>query len=191
MHEYDLIADWYASQRANSTGLPETTALAGSLAPGSRVLDIGCGNGIPITRALLSAGHHVVGLDSSREMLARFRVNCPEAEALCGRVESYLFSASEYDAAIAWGVLFHLTPEEQINAIANVARALQSGAPFLFTSGDQDGFEPKTGTMNGVSFHYYSFSPANYERVLREQGFALKDVHADAGQNTYYLATKR
>jgi ubiquinone/menaquinone biosynthesis C-methylase UbiE len=71
MHEYDLIAEWYASQRLDSTGLPETESLAHSLAPASKVLDVGCGNGLPITRALLSAGHQVVGLDSSCEMLAR------------------------------------------------------------------------------------------------------------------------
>ena len=57
MREYDLIADWYASERVSQTGVPEAAALAHSIAIGGRVLDIGCGNGIPITRALLSAGH--------------------------------------------------------------------------------------------------------------------------------------
>jgi SAM-dependent methyltransferase len=190
VREYDLIADWYAAERSDSTGLPETLSLARSLAPGARVLDIGCGNGIPITRALLSAGHRVTGLDSSREMLARFRVNCPDATSVLGSIESYPLTAAEFDAAVAWGVLFHLTPEEQLRAMANVSQALKKGAPFLFTSGDTDGFEPRTGTMNGVTFRYYSFSTANYERLLAEQGMTLVDVHRDEGENTYYLATR-
>jgi SAM-dependent methyltransferase len=123
-------------------------------------------------------------------MLARFRINCPEATSIEGRIDSYPLPASEFDAAIAWGVIFHLTPEEQINALANVAQSLKPGAPFLFTSGDVDGFEGKPGIMNGVTFHYYSFSRANYDRLLREHGLTLADVHSDEGGNLYYLATK-
>ena len=190
MHEYDLIADWYATQRMDSTGLPETASLARSLPPSSRVLDIGCGYGIPITRALLAAGHQVVGLDSSGEMLSRFQINCPEATAVRGRIESHVFAEAEFAAAVAWGVMFHLTPDQQIQAIANVSQALKPGAPFLFTSGNEDGFEPKPGIMNGVTFLHYSFSKANYERLLGEHGFTLQDVHRDDCENTYYLAIR-
>ena len=54
VREYDLIAEWYASERDHQTGVPEATALASSIPRGSLVLDVGCGNGIPITGALLS-----------------------------------------------------------------------------------------------------------------------------------------
>ena len=63
MREYDEIAEWYASDRTHPTGVPEVTALAASVPRGARVLDIGCGNGLPITRTLLDAGHHVIELD--------------------------------------------------------------------------------------------------------------------------------
>jgi len=190
MHEYDLIAEWYASERVDQTGVPEVTALASSLPRGARVLDIGCGNGIPITRALLSFGHRVVGLDSSTEMLARFRGNCPEMPAVRSIVQSCPFAKDMFDAAIAWGVMFHLDPNDEIKAIACVSRILKTGAPFLFTSGDVDGFDGKEDTMNGVVFRYFSFSIDNYRRILGEHGFTLLDVHADSGQNTYYLARK-
>ena len=77
MREYDLIAEWYASERDDQTGVPEATALASSIPRGSLVLDVGCGNGIPITRALLNGSHRVISLDSSSAMLARFKQNCP------------------------------------------------------------------------------------------------------------------
>jgi SAM-dependent methyltransferase len=86
LREYDLIAQWFASERVDQTGVPEATTLASSIPQGSFVLDIGCGNGIPITRALLSGGHRVIGLDSSSAMLANFRHNCPEAFAVRGIV---------------------------------------------------------------------------------------------------------
>ena len=191
MREYDLIAEWYASQRVDQTGVPEATAIASSIPCGSLVLDIGCGNGIPITRTLLSARHRVVGLDSSSAMLARFRQNCPQAAfAVRGIVQASPFVDGVFDAALAWGVMFHLTPEDAIQAIANVSRIVKSGAPFLFTSGDGDGREGKEDTMNGVTFRYYSYSVESYRRILGDHGFVLMDVHQDSGQNTYYLAKK-
>ena len=47
-----------------------------------------------------------------------------------------------------------------------------------------------TGTMNGVTFHYFSFSVESYRNLLSQNGFALLNVHKDPGDNTYYLARK-
>ncbi len=190
MREYDLIADWYSSERIDQTGIPETVTLASSIPPGSRILDIGCGNGIPITRALVRACHTVIGLDSSSAMLERFRYNCPETPVIRGVVQACPFANCIFDAAVAWGIMFHLSRENQIQAIASVSRVLKIGARFLFTSGDVDDCEGKEGVMNGVTFRHFSFSIENYRRILDRQGFTLTDVHEDNGGNTYYVATK-
>lgn len=190
MREYDLIAEWYASVRVDQTGVPEATTLASSIPRGSFVLDVGCGNGLPITRTLLSAGHRVTGLDSSGAMLAQFGHNCPEAFSVRGIVQSCPFADCVFDAAVAWGVMFHLNPEDTIRAIANVSRIVKRGAPFLFTSGDVDDFDGTASKMNGVTFRYFSYSVEGYRRILSDHGFTLVDVHADGGNNTYYLAKK-
>ena len=166
MREYDLIAEWYASQRIDLTGVPEATRLASSIPRGSLVLDVGCGNGVPITRALLSEGHRVVGLDISNAMLACFKQNCPHAIAVRGKVQTCPFAEDAFDAEVAWGVMFHLKPEDTIGAIRNVSRILKRSAPFLFTSGDVDAFEPKEGKMNDVAFRYFSYTVQSYRRIL-------------------------
>ena len=171
MREYDLIAEWYASERVDETGVPEATALALSIPVGSLVLDVGCGNGIPITRALLSRRHRVVGLDSSDAMLTRFRQNCRDGLAVRGIVQSCPFADCSFDAAVAWGVMFHLRPEDAIKAIASVSRVVKIGAPFLFTSGTVDGFDGKDGAMNGVTFRYFSYSVDGYRHILGDHGF--------------------
>ena len=190
MREYDLIAEWYASERDDQTGVPEAWSLASSIPRGSLVLDIGCGNGIPITRTLLSQSHKVVGLDSSSAMLVQFKKNCPGAFAVEGMVQSSPFADGVFDAAVAWGVMFHLNPDDAIRAIANISRTLKRGARFLFTSGDVDGFVAKESKMNGVTFRYFSYSVESYRQILGDHGLILADVHADSGNNTYYLATK-
>ena len=113
MREYDLIADWYATERTDATGVPEVQELAASIAPGSRILDIGCGNGIPLTRALLGSGHRVVGLDSSGRMLEHFRRNWPVTPAVRALVQACPFLPGTFDAAVAWGVMFHLPQQEE------------------------------------------------------------------------------
>jgi cyclopropane fatty-acyl-phospholipid synthase-like methyltransferase len=190
MREYDLIAEWYATQRVGPIGVPETLAMASSLAAGSLVLDLGCGNGVPISRALLDAGHRVIGIDSSREMIRRFKATVPAVGAVRGLVQDCGFARASFDAAVSWGVFFHLRRPDFVKLLAGVARILKPGAPFLFTGGDADAEQGIEGTMNGVTFRYYSGSDESHRTLLQEHGFTLLDVHADAGDNTYYLARK-
>ena len=190
MREYDLIADWYASERSSRGGITEVTALAAALAPGARVLDIGCGDGVPLTRALVDLGCDVVGVDSSARMLERFRANCPGARCYCGPIQSCdLGTERPFDAAIAWGVLFHLPHAEQAEAIARVADLLVPGGRLLFTSGNEEG-ATEGAPMNGVRFRYWSFDVEGYRRLLASHGLELTSVAVDAGNNTYYSATK-
>src|SRR5688572_11761180 len=189
MDEYDLIADWYAADRNEHIGVPEVTTLAASLPPGATVLDVGCGNGMPLTRALLAAGCSVVGVDSSERMLEHFRRNFPNTRAVRSTIQASEFDAATFDGAIAWGVLFHLPHVEQAKAVAKIAHSLKTGGLFLFTSGDVDG--DKEGLpMNGVPFHYFSFSAGNYRALLAKHALTLIDVHTDRWANTHYLARK-
>ena len=188
MREYDLIADWYGTDRARTVGVAEALAVAATLPAGSRVLDVGCGNGIPITEALVKAGHRVVGLDTSAGMLARFRENLPATPVVRGDVRNCPFSNGSFDAALSWGMMFHLTRRDQAAAFASVSRVLKPGALFLFTAAEIEDADDAgiTGMMNGVTFHYYAVR--SYRALLAEHGLALIDVHDDPGVSTYYLA---
>jgi SAM-dependent methyltransferase len=190
MHEYDLIADWYvAGRKRGDIGIPELTTLIAALPRGAAVLDIGCGDGIPLTATLVDAGCDVFAIDSSEEMVARFRQNFPTVPVTCAAIQAYDFEARTFDAVHAWGVIFHLTPEAQGAAFAKVAALLKPGGLFLFTSGDVDG--SIEGQMNGVTFRYFSFDEAGYRNLLLGHGLKIIDVHTDRGGNTYYLAERR
>jgi SAM-dependent methyltransferase len=188
MDEYDLIADWYATERRGpGGGVPEVESLIARVPIGASVLDIGCGNGIPLTRTLLGAGCKVLGIDSSTRMLERFEANCPGTPFICAPIQSADLEGRWFDAAVAWGVIFHLPHNEQRRAIAKIASVLKPGGLFLFTAGDEDG-DKEGDPMNGVPFHYWSFSIDGYRELLRANGLTLLGVHRDVGQNIYYLA---
>jgi len=192
LHEYDLIAEWYASQRTDGTGVPELTALLSALPSNASVLDVGCGTGLPRTRVLIDHGCQVVGVDSSPNMLQHFARNFPEVPTICAPIQDCELDGRTFDAAHMWGVMFFLPLPEQVKAIAKVGSVLKSGGLFLFTSGDETGDrEPFEGApMNGVRFFYYSFSRDGYRDVLREHGLTLEKTHIDEGKNMYYFARK-
>jgi SAM-dependent methyltransferase len=193
MREYDLIADWYRGDRSSSIGVPEALRAVARLPRHSRVLDLGCGNGWPITDALVNAGHRVVGFDSSPGMLERFRVSLPHTPVVRADCRACPFVDGAFDAAVSWGMLFHLTPRDQATAFASVSRVLKPGAPFLFTAAEIEDIPADdpgiTGAMNGVTFRYYAVR--SYSTLIAEYGFALEEEYDDPGVSTYYFARKR
>ncbi|MGW0736246.1 class I SAM-dependent DNA methyltransferase [Streptomyces sp. NPDC002851] len=78
---FDAIGARYDDAFPHKEGqLAAVDWLAESLAPGSRVLDVGCGTGMPTARRLADAGHSVVGVDLSGTMVELARKHVPEGE---------------------------------------------------------------------------------------------------------------
>jgi len=190
MREYDLIADWFPTDRGRIVGVAEALALAAPLPAHSRILDVGCGNGVPVSEALVNAGYRVVGLDSSAGMLDHFRGNLTGVLVVRGDARRCPFAGGTFDAAISMGMLFHLSRADQALAFASVSRVLKPGAPFLFTGAEIEDADDAgvTGTMNGVTFHYYAVP--SYRMLAAENSMELVNVQDDPGVATYYLSRK-
>ncbi|WP_030981435.1 class I SAM-dependent DNA methyltransferase [Streptomyces sp. NRRL S-1813] len=77
---FDAIGDRYDDAFPHKEGqLASGAWLAGTLPAGSRILDLGCGTGLPTARQLADAGHRVVGIDLSPSMVELARENAPDA----------------------------------------------------------------------------------------------------------------
>jgi len=76
---YNKVADHYLAQRRRDTAdvrlLNDFIEL---LAPNSKVLDAGCGAGIPIAQ-MLAEHFDVIGVDFSNEQIERAKKNVPNA----------------------------------------------------------------------------------------------------------------
>lgn len=188
MREYDQIAAWYAAARDPTVGVPELSALIRRLPPRTDVLDLGCGDGVPVSRCLIQAGFRITALDSSREMIARYQANFPGVPARCARAQEARFAAASFGAVVAWGVLFHLSEAQQRAVIRKVSGWLKPGGWFLFTAGDIRG--EREGTMNGVAFRYVSLGARGYRDALEGAGMHLRADHRDAWDNHVYVAEK-
>jgi hypothetical protein len=55
MRQYDQLVDWYASHRNPKIGIADVSRFVAGLTQGAAILDLGCGDGIPIAQSLLKA----------------------------------------------------------------------------------------------------------------------------------------
>ena len=173
---YDRIAEAWARHR---TRLGEREqALLGRfvelLPVEGHVLDLGCGHGRPIMRALLDAGFRVTGVDLSVSQLARARRFCPSAGLIAADLDALPIVAA-FDGAIVWDSLFHLPRIEHAAFFETLYGRLRSGAPALVSlGGSADEF---TAPMFEHEFFYSGFAPGESMHLVRSAGFEILHEH--------------
>jgi 2-polyprenyl-3-methyl-5-hydroxy-6-metoxy-1,4-benzoquinol methylase len=171
----------------SSVGVATVREWAKPLPPGTAVLDLGCGHGLPISQALVDEGFTVYGVDASPSMIAAFRARFPHARAECSAVEDSQFFGRTFDGVVAWGLIFLLAADAQAKLIHKVSTALKPGGRFLFTSPHQVCQWPDNLTrQNSVSL-----GSDAYRQTLEAAGLILVYEAEDEGQNHYYFVRKR
>lgn len=86
--------------------------LLDAIAPGERVLDLGCANG-EITALIAARGAAVVGIDYSADLIAQARRENPGLQFEHGEARAYLANAQPFDVLVLSHVLEHLDEPEQ------------------------------------------------------------------------------
>lgn len=81
------------------------------LPPGGRVLDVGCGHGLPIAAELARRGFVVEGIDVSPGMVARAQANVPSGRFRC-LAAAELDEVERYDGACSFYSLLCMDPIE-------------------------------------------------------------------------------
>lgn len=103
---YDRIAelyDEYSSQFNNEAQLDEFMSL---VKPGGQVLDVGCGTGIPFTRALVDGGFHVTGIDISQKKLGLAKRHEPEATFEISDMTALEYEDDSFDGIVSTYAVF-------------------------------------------------------------------------------------
>jgi len=99
--------------------------------PAGRALDVGCGTGRHMAR-LAAAGHHVVGIDPSPEMLAVARERLPGAELRLGGFEGLPAGDGEADLVVCALALSHVS--SLADPVAELARVLAPGGLLVISN---------------------------------------------------------
>jgi ubiquinone/menaquinone biosynthesis C-methylase UbiE len=104
--------------------------------PGARVLELGCGTG-DIALAIAQHGAHVIGLDSSPEMIKAaadkaHRRGCTTTRWVQGRMESFAFHTRFTAVIIPYHALCHVLSQTALGELlARVHYHLEPGGAFV------------------------------------------------------------
>lgn len=169
---YDRLAVEFAQARDRTLFERKWLDRILNFAPGRRVLDLGCGPGIPLARYLVDRRAEVTGVDGAEGMVALFRQNLPRQEAVHADMRGLALDR-EFDIVLAWNSFFHLSPEDQRAMFPVFAAHCAPRAVLVFTAGPAAG-EPLGRVLNEPVYHA-SLDPHEYRHLLETHGFALLD----------------
>ncbi|HEY6350104.1 MAG TPA: class I SAM-dependent methyltransferase [Candidatus Angelobacter sp.] len=183
---YEDVAEHFIAARNPRIGPATVREWSKSLAPGSIVLDVACGYGVPITKTLIEAGFTVYGVDASAKLVAEFRKRFPHVPIECAAAEDSEFFSRKFDGIVAWGLMFLLPADIQPVIIRKAAEALKPGGRFLFTAHKQ----VVTWNDSLTGLESISLGGERYEQILRDAGLTVVGEAFDEGDNHYYFLSK-
>jgi ubiquinone/menaquinone biosynthesis C-methylase UbiE len=180
---YDTIAVSYTEwvETASPTRSNYLNRLLQSLKPSSRVVEIGCGAGVPITEILVR--HPMIeqvianDISSAQITLAKHRLRDHEnVQFIEGDMRSLTFQPETIDGVAALFSLFHIPRVEQYTFLRHVYEWLKPGSMLVANFATQDNAEIK-GEFFGVGMFWSGWGVDGTKKMLRDTGFEV--VEAD------------
>jgi trans-aconitate methyltransferase len=143
---YDTISHRYRDDLgASNTHTTESTAnyhvwlaeLGARLHAGARVLDLGCGAGVPTAKLLVDAGFDLVGIDISTVQIDRARSLVPNATFIRADMALWDSDPGSFAAIVSLYALIHVPLADQMRLIPRMAQWLAPRGYLLIIVGHQ------------------------------------------------------
>jgi ubiquinone/menaquinone biosynthesis C-methylase UbiE len=190
---YDAIALRYA-EWAGTVESPTRRwlrDLLDRLPDGSRVLELGCGRGVPATREL-ARRHEVVGVDISSSQIALARHHVPEATFVHADATELELPDASYDAVVALYMFGHIPPGEGAALVARIAGWLKPAGLLLATMGAREhDSEPCVEDWLGAPMYFAGVGRETSLGWLEETGLevlrAVAEPQVEHGEEVRFL----
>jgi len=188
---YDLVSHAYRDDAGKDCGkyLEWVEELRPHLRPGSEVLELGCGCGIPVAREMAKT-HPYIGVDLSPVQIERARKLAPSAKFLCGDMAELGFPDQSFGAVLCLYAIIHLPLAEQKPLLVRIHQWLETKGWLMvivgwgaWTGTARDWLGVKDATM------YWSHTDfETYRAWLAETGFTVHSYRfVPEGEGGHYL----
>lgn len=193
---YNTIAPYYLTTRTvDSDDMKLLPELIQRLPLGARVLDAGCGAGVPVTK-LLSQFFEVTGVDFAEGQLELARQLVPEAHFLCQDLTQLDLPDNSFDAICSYYAIIHIPREEHPVLFRNFHRMLKPLGLALLCLGANDLRDDIDNNYLGTRMYWSHHDAETNLHLLTEAGFEViwskrvQDAHPGS-DHLFVLAQKR
>ena len=182
---YNRIAREYQADRHVFDQREVLETLASLLVKGARVLDVGCGAGVPVTCFLVESGFDVVGVDFSESMLELAREKVLGAEYVKGSMTGLGLKSDSFDGLTAFYSIIHVPRERHFSLFEDFHRILRPEGVMLICMGPDDWEAVEE--YYGADMFWSHYSPEKTLQLVEDAGFQIMfDRHIRSGGETHY-----
>jgi len=143
---------------------------------GARVLDLGCGTGLPVDAYLVKQGFNVTGVDFCLRHINLARRNVPQGEFIEGDLSKVDFDEESFDAVLSLYAIFHLPRKEHEDLFLRIRSFLKDSGIMLVTLGTSDYKYGEEQDWCGAPVMAWSmYDPDRYKEMITKTGFAILD----------------
>ncbi|MBT3285118.1 class I SAM-dependent methyltransferase [Candidatus Bathyarchaeota archaeon] len=158
-------------------------AFTGKLPRNGRVLDLGCGTGLPYASHLVKNGFDVLGVDLSEEMVKVATRNVPEAKFV-QRSMSEIEYRDKFDGALSSFSMLLLTPELFRETASRIYASLVDGGCFYLSLNEpgNDSHDPVSDVfvnLMGQDMYTRGYRVEEIEGYFLPLGFSLVKFHRE------------
>ena len=189
---YNRIADrfqeWNAAQRIEERSR-YVQILLDHAQRGMRLLDLGCGQGVPITKQLADR-YRVTAVDMSIANAKSAASNVPKAQIICADMTTLQFPAESFDAISAFYSLIHVPREDLPEFLPRMTRWLRPNGLFVgcFTAYDIPGSVEE---WLGAPMYWSGYDSQHNRDLLRTAGLtvhsAIEETADEDGDDVTFL----
>ncbi len=187
---YDKIAGKYQTIRQMFDNKKELDGFVSLLPKNAKVLDVGCGAGVPVAQFLVERGFEVTGIDFSENMLKLASKNVPKAEFILKEMTKLDFEADSFDGLTAFYSIIHVPREKHYSLFQSFHRILKPEGIMLICLGT-DEWEA-TEDYYGTEMFWSQHSPKNSLQLIKKAGFEIisDNFLVRGGERHYWILAR-
>lgn len=189
---YNKIAVDYSIKRDQFKNLKYLEKLNALLKPNSKILDIGCGAGIPIDKFFIEKGHRIIGIDISEKQIELARKNVSKAEFKVKDISDLKENEYQVNAIVSFYTIFHLKRETHDDIFKKTSSFLPKGGLILISMGSTE-WEGTEDNFHGIKMFWSHYDSKKNSEIIKNAGFEilLDEIDTSGGEKHQIIMAKK
>jgi ubiquinone/menaquinone biosynthesis C-methylase UbiE len=188
---YDEIAEEYHATRDIFKHEKEIKKFIILLPKKAKVLDVGCGAGVPVAKTLVNNNFDVVGIDLSESMIKLARKNVPKAKFMKKDMTKLDFKENSFDGLTAFYSIIHVPREKHTSIFQSFHKILKTNGVILVSVGSEE-WEGTSEDFHGAKMFWSHYSPERSLQIIKDAGFEIifDKYIVSGGEKHYWILAK-